>query len=214
MATTIPQDRVGRLSWYQARVASWNANAAAIGTTPADVGDVQARLAAAQAARAAQELALAEARAKTAAFYAAADALSTVGASVVKQIRAKGERTRDPAVYERAMVPAPAIPAPVGVPGTPTDLAVALNGNGALELTWKCANPARSAGTIYQVFRQVNGAGEFAYVGGVGAKKLTDAAVPRARRCSPTRSRPSARRRRACGRSSTSGSAPTPGCRP
>ena len=71
-----------------------------------------------------------------------------------------------------------AIPSPVGKPGTPFQLKVELKPSGALELTWKCDNPAGSHGTLYQIGRKVDGATTFEYVGGAGEKKWTDSTLP------------------------------------
>ena len=52
------------------------------------------------------------------------------------------------------------------------------DGNGALIMKWKCANPAGSSGTVYQVFRRIGGTGEFTYLGGCGTKEFIDATIP------------------------------------
>lgn len=77
-----------------------------------------------------------------------------------------------------AEIPAPATPEPKGPPGTPNTMTVTLNGNGSLNLKWKCPNPAGTSGTVYQVYRRVGGTGEFTYLGGSGAKLFVDATVP------------------------------------
>lgn len=69
-------------------------------------------------------------------------------------------------------------PAPVPPPGTPYDFKATLLGNGDLELKWKCNNPTGSAGTVYQLFRKVNGVGDYEYVGGAGQKRYTDTSLP------------------------------------
>jgi hypothetical protein len=69
-----------------------------------------------------------------------------------------------------------ATPTPVPDPGTPTSFKVQLDG-GALVLKWKCVNPRRSAGTMYQVWREIDG-GPMVYVGGSGSKTFTDTTVP------------------------------------
>lgn len=71
-----------------------------------------------------------------------------------------------------------ATPTPVGDPGTPEALDVALDGAGGLILKWKCPNPAGSVGTMYQVYRRVTPTGEFTYLGGSGEKKFTDSTIP------------------------------------
>jgi hypothetical protein len=47
-------------------------------------------------------------------------------------------------------------------------------------MRWKCANPAGSQGTFYQVSRRTGtgGAGVFVPVGGTGNKSFVDATVP------------------------------------
>ena len=178
MSNVVPRTRLERLAWYETRLPSFTTNAVAIGTTAAEVAALEAKVTAARAAREAQELALAQAKARTAAYYAAMDAVTIAGAGILKQVRARGETTGDPTVYELAMIPAPAIPEPKGPPGTPSNLKVELDGNGTLHLKWKCSNPPGSSGTVYQVFRQIGGAGEFKYLGGAGEKSFVDSSVP------------------------------------
>ena len=70
------------------------------------------------------------------------------------------------------------VPSPVPAPGTPGSFKVTLGGDGSLDLTWKCNNPAGSSGTIYQVFRRTTAEGEFEYLGGSGSKSFLDTTVP------------------------------------
>ncbi len=178
MSGIVPKKKLERVAWYQARLASWNTNASAIGTTAGDVSTVEARVAAAQSARQAQELALAKAKVKTAAFYAAVVAMTVVGAGVIKQVRAKGETTGNPNVYELAMIPAPAVPTNRPAPGKPTDFVANLQPDGSLKLAWKCANPAGTTGTLYHIYRRNTPADEWKFVGGTGDKKHVDNTVP------------------------------------
>jgi ribosomal protein S11 len=69
-------------------------------------------------------------------------------------------------------------PSPKGNPGTASNFKVALNGDGSIDLTWKCNNPAGTTGTIYQIFRRIGAVGEFEYLGGVGDKKYHDTTIP------------------------------------
>lgn len=69
-------------------------------------------------------------------------------------------------------------PSPLPPPGTPNDFRVTLSADGSIELTWKCVHPRGSRGTLYQVFRRTTDDGEFAYVGGSGAKRFTDTTIP------------------------------------
>ncbi|HEX3355954.1 MAG TPA: hypothetical protein VHS31_03140, partial [Tepidisphaeraceae bacterium] len=77
-----------------------------------------------------------------------------------------------------AQIPAPATPSPKPAPGTPSNFKVSLDGNGALNLAWKCNNPAGTSGTIYQVWRRIGGVGDFSYLGGTGDKTFIDDTLP------------------------------------
>jgi hypothetical protein len=70
-----------------------------------------------------------------------------------------------------------------GVPGTPNNFRVELSAIGAITIFWKCANP--TAGTMYEVYRTIEGMGGGAgsdaaetYLATVGKKRFTDATVP------------------------------------
>ena len=62
-------------------------------------------------------------------------------------------------------------------PGEPRDFKVTLQGDGSLKMTWKCDNHG-TGGTMYQIFRRIGLAGEFAYIGGAGSRQFVDSTVP------------------------------------
>jgi hypothetical protein len=74
-------------------------------------------------------------------------------------------------------LPVRGVPQPSPAPGTATSFKAALTSLGALDLSWKCANPPKTSGTMYQLFRTVDG-GAMTYIGGCGSKKFTDGTVP------------------------------------
>ena len=67
------------------------------------------------------------------------------------------------------------VPSWPGDPGTPYKFQAKLTALGALDLSWKCVNPA--SGTLYQVYRKLGDA-EATYVGGAGGKKFVDSTLP------------------------------------
>jgi hypothetical protein len=69
-------------------------------------------------------------------------------------------------------------PSPRGNPGTASNFKVTLNGDGSIDLTFKCNNPAGAQGTMYQIFRRIGAVGEFDYLGGVGERKYHDTTIP------------------------------------
>jgi hypothetical protein len=105
------------------------------------------------------------------------DKLSTMGATLMLQIRAKAASAGS-AVYPKAMIPPPNKPSPTDKPGTPTGFTAQLLGIGWIELGWKCSNPRDSQGTMYEVERQISGAGGYQFLGTVGTKKFIDHSIP------------------------------------
>jgi hypothetical protein len=194
MARIVPDGAVARVSFFEVHAPVWAGRAAEIGASPASVAAVRAAAEAARAALDAQELAQGVARAATQAFRDAVATLSTLGAEVIAQVKAKAAGSSSPSggneVYAAALLPVPAKPAPLGRPGTPTRFAADLRPDGSLELSWACANPAGANGTMYQISRQDGGGGgggggggspaaPFAVIGTTGRKRFVDAALPR-----------------------------------
>jgi hypothetical protein len=177
MSKILPQGAVDRVAWFEAHTADWQTNAVAIGTTTTAVTALTTKVTAARAAYDAQQLAFEQAKAATQNFKDAVAAMTTAGAEIIKQVKARAASGGN-AIYTLALLPVPAIPAPLPPPGTPTDFAVTLKPDGSLKLRWKCANPAGSSGTMYQVQRKVGGAGGFIALGGTGTRTFEDATVP------------------------------------
>ena len=173
----IPDGKVAKIEFGEDHVAPWTANAVAIGTTAGAVTAWSAKVTAARDAYQAQQAAQNAAKAATNDFRIKLSAMVDATSDIIKQIKTQAALNGD-GVYSLAEIPAPATPSPRPAPGTPTDFAAALEGNGALTLSWKCANPPGTSGTIYQVYRKAEGEAEYTYLGGAGEKKFTDAAVP------------------------------------
>ena len=176
--SVVPNKQLEKLEWCENHVDPWTTNAAAIGTTAAEVTAFGTKVDAARAAMTAAEVARDAAKNATLTLQTAIAAMDVAAAGIIKQVRAKAETTGNPNVYALASIPAPGTPSPVGPPGTPTSFTVLLAQDGALQLGWKCNNPVGCHGVLYQVYRRVGTAGDFAYVGGAGEKKFIDATVP------------------------------------
>ena len=172
----ISGSRTDKVSWFNAHIAPWTTNAIAIGTTAAAVTDLQTKVTAAQTKLDAQTSAHEAAKTSTLAVKDAVAAMLDTGGDILKAIRAKAAVVGN-SVYELAQVPDPAKPTPVGTLGQPTNFKAELGQDGSLIVSWKCVNP-RATGTIYQVWRSLNGGTAFTYVGGTGCKSFTDGTVP------------------------------------
>lgn len=175
---TVPKKAVERVQFYENHITPFTTNATAIGITSAEATDLGTKTTAARAAFVAQQEAAQSSKVATEAFQNAVDAMSVTGAGLIKKIRAKAEMTNNPDVYTLAEIPAPPTPSPRPAPGTPSNFTATLKSTGELDIAWKCENPAGSAGTLYQVWRQIGEAGALEYLGGAGLKKFLDNTLP------------------------------------
>lgn len=173
----VPSKAIDRVQFYENHDGTFAANAVAIGTTTTAVTDLTTKTAAARTAYNAHQSAQDAAKIATQAWHQAVATMSTVGSAIINQIRAKAQVSGD-GIWTLAGLPAPSTPAPVGPPGTPFDFKASLKPGGALQLKWKCENPAGSQGTLYQLGRKVDGAATFEYIGGSGTKSFTDNTLP------------------------------------
>jgi hypothetical protein len=177
MSSVLPASKIARIEFCENHNTPFSTNAVAIGTTALAVTDLATKTSAARAAFNAQQAAQNAAKAATNDYKIAVNAMTTAVADILKQIKTKAAIS-GPAVYSLAEIPAPAVPSPRPAPGKPTDFVATLEENGALNLKWKCANPAGTSGTIYQVWRRNTPTGEFNYLGGSGSKSFDDATIP------------------------------------
>lgn len=176
----VPDSRLGKIEFYEAHIAPWTSNAAAIGLTPASVTSLGTLTTQARAAFNAAEAARQAARAATQNFYDKVRAMHSgpgAGQDMIDTIRNHAETKDDPNVYVLAQIPPPAVPGTTPPPGTPFEFTVGLLQNGALELKWKCNNPSGTQGTIYEVKRQIGG-GALNFVGATGVKSFIDDTLP------------------------------------
>jgi hypothetical protein len=181
-STILPKTRIERIAFFETRNAPWSSVAVSIGTTTAAVTTHTANTDAARAAYEAHQLAQAQAKAATQAFYAAVAVMTTSGSDIIKQVKTKaalaGGGLAGAAIYNLALLPVPTPPSPIPAPGTPTDFKISLSQAGALTLKWKCPNPAGGVGTIYQIARRIGATGAFVPLTGVGTRSFTDTTIP------------------------------------
>ncbi|HYE21898.1 MAG TPA: hypothetical protein VEA69_25890 [Tepidisphaeraceae bacterium] len=178
MGSTVPNKRLAKVQFYEDHLGALTTNATAVGLSTAECTELGTKTSSARTAYADQQVAIQAAKAATELFHNEVAALGAFGAGLIKKVRARAELTGDLNVYVLAQIPGPATPAPRPAPGKPTNLKVGLDGNGAIELSWKCPNPTGTAGTVYQVWRATGGSADYSFLGAVGSRKFTDATVP------------------------------------
>lgn len=172
----LPQSINGKIQFFEAHLPYWTTNAVAIGSSAPEVAAIEAKTEAARAALIAQEAAQDTAKTRTSEMRQAVEALVSAGSDLIKKVRAKAATDGD-VIYNLANIPAPATPSPKGPPGQARDFKLQLNADGSVTTTWKCDNPPGATGTLYQLFRKVEG-GEFTYMGGTGSKAFVDTTIP------------------------------------
>ncbi len=172
-----PNTRLGKIEFYEAHLQIWATNAVAIGLTAPQVLALQTKVAAARAAFNAAEVARQASKAATFNFHLGADDMADSGSDIIRTIKNFAETSNNPNVYNLAQIPAPQPAGPTPPPGRSFELTVGLLQTGAVELKWKCENPAGTSGTVYEVQRRI-GNGPFNYVGVTGTRSFTDDTLP------------------------------------
>lgn len=162
----VPPARSDMIRFVMAHVETWRANPAAIGLTAAQVNALAEQLQVVRAAKAAME---SKRLAERAAFAAADDrnrVLKVTAQGLVNQIKAFAATKADPAVVlANARLPVANKPQPRPLPGVPTKIAVRLQSDGAVALSWACERAPANEGVFFEVWRKIGGAGKAEKVG-------------------------------------------------
>ena len=174
----VPDDKVGRIQYFETHLGKWTQNAAELGFSPAQIADMEALTQSARAALLEQRMKQSAAMAATLKLRLALDAMMTAGALMIRQVRMRAAIEGE-GMYNLAWIPAPAKPSPIGAPGQPDNFKVSLNAIGAITLRWSCKNPRGAVGTVYQVWRRIGESGPFTCLGATGVKKFVDDTLPR-----------------------------------
>ena len=167
----VPQNRLGKVEFYESHVPVWETAPTTIGLTAAQVTALNTATENARKAYEAHVSAQQAAKAATNDFYDYVRLMHNApgkGADMIEAIKQYAQTTNNPLVYGLAQIPPPATPGTTPPPGTPSNFTVGLLPIGAVELKWKCANPEGTNGTIYEVKR----GGQF--IGATGVKTFID----------------------------------------
>src|SRR5690606_36652319 len=92
--------------------------------------------------------------------------------------RAYANTTGDDEVYAVAQIPPPAQRDPAPPPAAPTDITLAVQPNGAIQVKWKITQPAPGAEIQTVIQRRLNNSGSWQNLGVTGLKTFTDSTVP------------------------------------
>ena len=175
---SLPKKTNERIQYVEQHIAPFETSTVAIGLVAGDVTDLETKAAAARTAFDLRESLRLQTEAATVDLNSKVDTLTVAWAACTDKIKGKAKQVGGTSVYTLAQIPPPATPSPTPAPGEPTNFAVELENNGALTLTWKCANPAGTKGTMYQLYRKVEGETAYTYIGGSGQRSFVDTTLP------------------------------------
>lgn len=185
--SVVPTRVQERIVFYEAHLPEWTANAAALALSPSQLAAMQELVTKAREAYAAARIAQQAAIDATLAMRQAVarmHAAPGAGQAIIDSIRLRAQTTDNPNIYNLGGIPEPKKPGRRAVPREPgiiTRFDVSLLQTGALVLSWECANPKGTTGTMYEVLRQLGSgasAGPFEHVATVGERTIVDSRVP------------------------------------
>ncbi len=174
----VPEPRGEAIAFFQARLSAWTENAVAIGATPEEIASFSALVSAASDARDAQIDAVNLKKAATQTYHTAGDEMRTAGVALIGRMKNFAKYTKNPQVYALAQIPEPQSGEPTPPPGVPFDPDVTLRQGGGVIVAFKSVNPGTVGGVTYEVYRQLDGQGEFTYLLTSGEREFEDGALP------------------------------------
>lgn len=176
----IPSRIQDQLDFFDQHQGPWGLNAASIGISSGQATAFKNAAAAARTAYNTQLAAQQTAKTATASAKAAIGDARTMCGNLINLIKGFADNSATPAtVYSLAQIPAPASPSTAPPPGTASDFKVTLLQNGSVTIKWKCANPAGTSGTIYEVRRRIGGSTTpWVFIGATGLRNFNDDTIP------------------------------------
>ncbi len=178
--STIPESYPDAIFWTTNHLANWPNDPTTIGLDAARVTELTALKDAAAAAMATAQQLNDQKKVAYEAYHAKAKAMRDYASQSVGIIRSFAKASDNPeAVYQAALIPAPADPAPAPAPGVPYKFQTRLIQGGALEVTFECDNEGTNA-VSYEVRRR-DGSGQmapFSFIMNAGERKFVDDTIP------------------------------------
>jgi len=165
--SVLPPTIIEQIEFCEAHLPVWSETPTAIGLTAAQISAFAPKILAARAAYNASIAAREASKAATTEMRDDAAQMRRNVSDLIRAIKSFAEQQANPnAIYAIAQIPPPAPPAPLPVPGRPTNIQVTLQPSGAITLSWDAANAAASSGAFYNIYRKLPGQTAFVGVGG------------------------------------------------
>jgi hypothetical protein len=174
----IPRKLSDLVNWVAAHVPVWAVEPTSVGLTAEKVASLESELTLVQGNIVSRDGAVNTARAATQTVNNSASDMRKTTSEMVRTIKAFAESQPKPEeIYTLAQIPPPASPSPAPPPGIPTSFRAALNPEGSLTISWKCANPRGTTGTVYNIRRRLSSSGPWQQLGAVGTRRFTDESI-------------------------------------
>lgn len=174
----LPSSRKEKIEWFEDRLPHWAGDPAAVGLTAPQVASLDALVTKARAAADNAAQARNHARSATTGFHQSTGAMEAEGRALIKTIKAFAEASGDENVYVLARVPPPGPREPLGAPGRPHAITIALDSNGQIQLAWQADNAMTSTGVYFIISRALDGEEGHTILGVSGTKSFTDNSIP------------------------------------
>lgn len=179
MSTNLPNTIPTLINWANTHLTQFQNNQAQIGLTVPQVVNFEARVQALNDANNAAQAARQASKDATLVLNDAVSEFKSTAGSLINVIKAFAEASGNQNVYSLAGISPNAAPGVVPPPVPPQEFAAGVNSDGSLTLRWKVAQPAGATGVQYYIYRAVNGAQAFVFVGSSGREKsFIDATLP------------------------------------
>lgn len=178
MGSNLPSGNQESLIWLEGHIVGWNANYASIGLSSAQVIDLATDIANTRQSFTTVTESRQTAKSDTLDWNLKATDLHKKAAEMITTIKGFAATSGNAgAVYVAADLSPKDPPQPAGAPAQPTNLAATLIPGGDVELTWDGTGPT---GTMYGVYRKLDGEVNFIFVGNSNAKDkaFTDTTLP------------------------------------
>jgi len=163
----LPDRDLEQIQFCETHIPVWNAAPASVGLTAAQVTQLTSLTTAARASFNTAQSSRETSRGATTTFHGNLTSMRNNVADLIRIIKGFAESQSDPTViYGKAQIPQPAAPTPAPLPGRPKDLAVTLNPDGSITLTWTATDASASGGAFFNITRKLPGQTGFTPIGG------------------------------------------------
>jgi hypothetical protein len=175
MPPVLPATGIGRITFAEAHLTTWQANAAAIGLTAPQLAAIGVAVTEARTAYDNAQVARNASRSATQTMNNAVAEMVELLAEAIRAIKLKADQDDNPDVYALADIPAPQSPSPAGPPEAPESLVASPNADGTVTLKWQGSS---ANATFFSIWRKKVTDQGWTNLGSTSKKSFIDDTIP------------------------------------